>query len=77
MDASSKYNFMIVCFSFNVITPDTPPNIALRLFSIKNGSVFNCYGGSLLSYHIQIVLKNRLVYSKRGVNKSRYDRVKA
>ncbi|RCW62531.1 tyrosine-type recombinase/integrase, partial [Saliterribacillus persicus] len=29
-----------------------PPNMSLGLFSIKSGSVFNCYGGSLLNYHI-------------------------
>lgn len=31
-----------------------PPNMSLGLFSIKSGSVFNCYGGSLLSYHIHM-----------------------
>lgn len=33
-----------------------PPNMSLGLFSIKSGSVFNCYGGSLLSYHIHFYL---------------------
>lgn len=59
-------NFMIVCFSFNVITPDAPPNISLGLFSIKSGSVFNCYGGSLLNYHIQIDYLNILSICSRS-----------
>src|SRR5690625_2659155 len=31
-----------------------PPNFSLGLFSNRSGSVFNCYGGSLLSYHIHL-----------------------
>src|SRR5690625_1921779 len=47
----SKYICMIFCFFFNVITPDVPPTFA-RVILYQSGSVFNCYGGSLLSYHI-------------------------
>ena len=39
-----------------------PPNFSLGLFSNRSGSVFNCYGGLLLSYHIHI---------ERGVTKIR------
>src|SRR5690625_549575 len=47
----SKYICMILCFCFNVITPDFPLTSA-RVIFYQSGSVFNCYCGSLLSYHI-------------------------
>src|SRR5690625_4940451 len=56
---------MIFCFCFNVITPDFPLTFA-RVIFYQSGSVFNCYCGSLLSYHIHQAVDKAIKHYEEG-----------